>query len=269
MSEVAREARILARKSALTGADLLVSFLVAPLPRDWRGWTERRWGLDVDRVAIPSGLFQFGVAFVVAILGYVAWFHGLSAGIDAAAEAMSTTGKYDAESYKIIGAAGLWMNPLLPLIYVLTTPVGFLSALGMAGGAARAISGAATGENIADPTLTLVDWLRRTLFARWLRHRRERAKGPPSPDHIEVGAMADAGFDLRLTSAWDLDWHPGNTIMVAGQPFILLSRADIRDDQARLRVRYDLRKLGVGEIMRAPKHYAPSEAPWIGRAAPK
>ena len=267
MNDLRGEAKALARRTALTGVGLLVSFLVAPLPPSWRGWAERRWGLDVDRVAIPSGLIQFGLAFLVAILGYVAWFHALSTSLDAVADRLGVTGSLDPESYKMIGAASLWMNPLLPLIYVITTPIGFVSALGMLGGSIRAIGGAATGENMPDPTLALLDWLRRTLFSRWLKHRRDQSKGPTTPDCIELGVRANDGFDLRITSTWEFDWRPGNTIVVAGEPLILISKDEIRDARARLRLRYDLRKLGVGEIIRAPKAYVPSQAPEIRTVA--
>lgn len=246
------------------GANLLVSFLLAPLPVAWRRPVTSRLDLDIDHAAILSSLAQLFLSLALWGLGYWVWFHGVDEELTAGARRLAESGgKYDQESYAIIGASALAMSPLLTIVYTLTTAVGFVTALATAGGLTRVIVAAATRENCPDPTLSALEWIRSVFMGRRAAKLRARDKGERSPDRLEMGDIASDGYDLRLTTQEELDWRVGNSIVVAGEPFFVIASSEVRDDEGRLRIRHDLRRLRVGEIVRAPRPYRPTTPPVI------
>lgn len=244
-------------------AGFLLSLVLSPLPDKWRRPVERWLGLNPNDAALASGLVQLFTFLTLWAFGYWAWYHGIDAELNEGTRRLAETGKYDQESYAIIGASALAMSPLLTVIYCFWSPVGFVTMLGTLGGLVRVISAAATGDNCADPTLSIIEWARARLTASGRAKLRVRAKGDASPDRLEVGRIAEDGYDLRLTTSQDLDWRPGNSIVVAGEAFFHLSAQEIRDEAGRLRIRHDLRRLRVGEIVRGPKPYQPTSAPEV------
>lgn len=238
--EIARDAT---HASGLA-ANVLLSILVAPLPRAWRAPLEERYGLNGDAVAAPSALLQTGLGFASGFAGFFAYMKGQ----------LGPAGALD--------LGFMMVNPIQPLIYVLTTPVGLASSLVMGGGILRAIGFAMHREAAPDPLLSLVEWGRQRLFARARAEARELAKGPPAPDSITVGG-AHAGFDLRVVTRHDYDWNDTVTILVADEPYRMLRREEIRDEAGRLRNLYDLRRVQGTEAFRGLRRYQPAEAPVV------
>ena len=240
-------------------ANLFVSSIVGVLPERWRGGIEARLGVEVHHAALLSGVLQLFLGLGVWMLGLGWWMQDLMEGTTATAEAQASSGKRDDMLFG--GYAMLWLNPLMPFVYTFLSPVGFLSFLAAMGGGVRLISLAAYRENVADPTLALIDAGLLKLQRKHAVRGREKEKGDAGADRHFSGDGKVS--DLRILSREDYPWREGGSIVVVGKPFRLVSRADTRDENGRLRVLYDMKLLDGAEILRGPRVYSPLLPPRI------
>jgi len=234
--------------TSLSLVQWMLSVLIAPIPEAWRPGLEERLELRPDKVGVPSGLLQLVVFAVVGTLGLGAWMKVLTS---------SVKGIDDMEA-----AAMLWLNPVLPLIYILTTPTGFLSAVGALGGLVRLLSGAGSRQNTPDPSLALIDFLRRTVLDKGAGKMRERSKGTRTRDDVQH-AQGEETWDLRIVSWDDHDWHRGAGVRALGAAWTLLAVTDVTDAQGRLRIAYEFRRVAGAGVLRGYNTYAPLQPPRV------
>lgn len=253
-------ARHAGRATGLT-AGFFLALLLAPLPETWRDRLVRRLDLSVARYAIVSAVAQFIAGMVMLGLGYLPYMDGLSEQVTAQAEAAAGP-RGDPTDQIFAGHALLWLNPLLPVLYVLTTPWGFLSALVTFGGAVRSLQGAITRETPPDPTLALIDWVRRHLQGRASTASREKRKGPPLPDRVFHGD-GSLGWHVRIVSREDYPWREGISVLIDGEAHRLVSRRETTDGHGHLRTAYELRRQAAAEAMRGMQPYSPALPPLV------
>jgi hypothetical protein len=234
-----------AGSASRSAMQLLLSVLVAPLPSAWRkGWNDR-FGPVPDSVGMLSSFLQLAAFFSLGFLGFF-WYLK-------ATMAQATT---------MESSAMLWLNPLHPFIYMLTTPYGFLAGIGTFGGLIRTLAAAGSRQNVGDPTLGLIEIIRCAILDRKAAGARQRSKGARSRDLIEH-AQADEAWDLRIVSCDEYDWHPGAGVQALGSSWTLLASRDVTDEQGRLRVVYELRKPSGAEAVRGYNAYQPQEPPRV------
>lgn len=241
-----------AAQSAAGATQLLLEFLLAPLPGRWRAGLEDRFSLHVDRVAFASSLTQWALGFAGWAFGMQAWMHGL---VD------PLQGPLDSET-DMYSFALLWMNPTLPLVYSFISPVGFLTMIGTAGGMIRLLYCAAHRQNVPDPSLYLVDRAIAAWSGRGAARSRERAKGAPSPDRVRHGEPGEP-FDLRIVSCADYPWPVGSTVRILGEMHQLLEARELRDEQGRLRIAYTFKLIEGAGVVRGLQVYAPAQPPLV------
>lgn len=233
-----------ARGAARGVLQAVLSLALGPIPAAWRRRLDDRLGLDVDRFGALSGLVQLLAFFAVGMAGFFRWMEGvLGATPDAG------------------GVAMLFLNPTLPLVYALTTPVGFLSAVFGLGGVVRMLQGAATGTNAPDPVFGALEALRSGGARRRAAARREAERGPPVPDRIEH-APAGTAADVRLTSWADLGWREGTGVLAWGASWRVLQAGETRVD-GRLRFVYELGRLREAEVLHGVHRHAPAMPPIV------
>ena len=122
---------------------VLLSAVLVVLPRPWIGRLEERFDLRSQGINFLSGLVQFAFFALFTAFGFRLYV------------------KAQVEATDMMGVGTLWLNPLLPLIYLLTTLRGFFGALGTIGAAVRLIHLAVTGKGCADPTpIEATSWAR-------------------------------------------------------------------------------------------------------------
>lgn len=254
-----RPAATTLRAGAIGIGSFLLGLLAAPLPARWRRSVAVLEGSAWREASIPSGLLQALVALGLGFLGYLAWINGQWAAIDEAARLAGERGK-DVNEHEIAGRVMMFANPLLPVIYVLTSATGMATFIAWLGGGIRLVHGAITKEVMPDPVLGLVDWVASLMQGRAAHELRERAKDR-SPDRLILGADG-ARIALSIETAAELDWREGNTIIVSGDWYRLVARSESRGP-AGIRLRYDLERMPQGVAIRGMRRYDPGHAPEV------
>lgn len=244
---------------ALAGRFLLALPLSA-LPIAWREAVEDRLGLRAGAAGGPSAFIQFFGFGLLWVFGYRAWMQHQFDLIEQSARAAAESGRHDYLEVVMPSMAMMWANPIMPFLFTFTSLLGFLAFLFGAGGFVRLMSFAIASEPIADPTFLAIDFTRCKLHRSARVQVRERSKGPKAPDRV----LFDDGshsWDVRIESQHDYDWREGNTIAAAGRYFHLVERSEVRNADGHLRLRYDLKEIGVGVAYRGLRAYQPAEPP--------
>lgn len=248
------------RRALFTVTSFGLGLIAAPLPARWRRAVP---GLEESAhadAAIPSALIQFVGCLVATGLAYVAWFNGQFDAIDAAAAAQGDSGRWNSEEHAILGRALLHGNPILPFVFIFTSPLGFSLATAAISGLIRLLHGIITRDPMPDPVLGLVDHGIARLRGRMKERERENSKDS-SPDRLIIGTKAD-GYALAIETSKDLDWREGNTIVVASVWYRLKSKAEMTTP-AGLRLRYVLEEMPIGVAVRGMRKYDPGHAPIV------
>lgn len=250
---------------ALGAGSFVLGLLAAPLPPRWRRAIPVLEASAYADAAVPSAVLQAVAAIGLLALGFVAWMHGQVDAIDAKADATGAVATLDETDQKIVGAAMLGMNPVLPLIFALTTLQGQVLLTAFFSGTARLLHCAITREVMPDPVLGLIDWSIRRLQGKVAHERREKSKDR-SPDRMIIGGPGDA-FLIAIETAAEFDWREGNTVIVAGEWYRLKSRRELTT-AAGLRQRYELEKMPTGVAIRGMRRYDPGHAPTVESSQP-
>lgn len=228
-----------------TALQLLLAILLAPLPQAWRRAYEGRLGLSPDSVGMLSSFLQLAFFFS---LGFAGFFWYMNATL--------------AQATSMESSAMLWLNPLHPFIYVLTTPYGFVAGIGTFGGLIRTLSAAGSRHDVADPTLALIEHLRCAVLGKRSDRARQRRKGERTRDLAEH-AGGDEPWDLRIVSYDEYGWHPGAGVQAFGTAWALLAVHEVEDEQGRLRIAYEFRKPKGAEAVRGRNAYRPMQPPLV------
>ncbi len=246
LTERQREVLQDAGSSSLSVVQWMLSVLVAALPPSWRRGLEEGMGLLPETVAVASSVLQVVVFLVIWGLGLAAY--------------MTATPMSDVDSFDDMIV--VFYNPALPLVYLLTTVRGALTALGTVGGVVRLFSAVGQQGNLADPTLSLAEFLRCKLLDKRAARTRERSKGERSPDVIEH-AQGDEAWDLRIVSYDDQGWHAGVGVRALGVAWKVLAVHEVKDEHGRLRLSHELRRIAGAEAVRGFRSYAPERPPLV------
>lgn len=258
-----RDGRTAARETAdqMAGGFVAVvlGILAGPLPPSWRG----RRQIDVESMRAASALLQAVLGLVLFYVGLIAWNEAQFDAVMAAAETEAARRGGDVElELKMRAAYTLAGNPLWPVVYALTNPVGFVLALTLAGGLIRSLHVAMAEENLPDPTLLAIDWIRRKISKRAADASRERRKGEAAPDRLIAGDGSQ-GWHLRLVTRDDHPWREGNDVYFEDGAYRVVSVQEVRGEAGRLRMRYDFRRLAAAEAARGRLFYRPAQPPIV------
>jgi hypothetical protein len=224
------------------------------LPLRWRRALRLPDDLPCADMSILSALAQFVACMGLGVLGYFAWIHAQYAAMDARYTQLDTTGAMGKEDYTLLGYTSLSMNPVLPLIFIFTSPIGFATALFMVSALVRVVHQGVTREPGADPVLGGIDALLAMLNAKRRVKQREASKAA-GPDRITAGDAA-AGFALRIDSNVDYDLRQGITVQI-GQEFYRVLRVREMKTSGGMRILYDLETMPQGVAVRGMRRYDP------------
>jgi len=238
---------------------------LSALPHSWREAIEGRLGLHPGVAGgALSAAVQLALGLFVGVALFFGYLNDLEADTLAAVEAqLAADPSLGRDETLFRGMASLWLTPIHPFLFVLTTPRGLVALIVTAGGLVRTLTFAVASQHVPDPTLSVIEWLRRGLVYRAREHRRERGKGDWSPDQVVAGD-AWQPWDLRIITAEDLDWGEGVGVLVGGVAHRVVGRGEIRDAQGRLRLTFDLKRLAGTEVLRGARAYRPSSPPARG-----
>jgi len=243
-----------AGKGAITIGAYLLAIPASVLPVRWRHALRLPDDLPCGEMSILSAFLQFFACIGGGILGFFAWIHAQYAAMDARYAQLDTTGALGKEDYSMMGYTLLGMNPILPLIYIFTSPVGFTMALFMVTGLVRAIHQGVTRDPAPDPVLAGIDALHAMVSKRRGEQRRESSKAP-GPDRLTTGNAA-SGFALRIDSNQDYDLKAGNTVQVDSAYYRVLCVREMHTSGG-MRILYDLEPMPAGLAIRGMRRYQP------------
>lgn len=231
----------------IAALELLVAFLVAPLPAAWKKRLEDG-RYDAAPAQIASGVAQFALAAALHFIGIIratgAYFEGPGmAMINKLADRTdSPDAKVNLTAFGFIGGAGYMFSPAgLLLLY-------------LAGeGLVRAIDPAVTGDRPGSALLALPAWGLRKLAASAAAKRERDLLGPDRDDEWETPAAP--GGALWFYSVRVLELSPVQCVAWRGEFFVLDAPGALAVRGAGHAYAFRFRPLRPGEILRC--------APWV------
>lgn len=210
-------------------ASFILAIAAGILPRRW--WPSIETWVPVSRNAGVSGIATILVACFVAIPAYFRYM----------------------EAY-----AGVF-GALTPILFVLSTPLGFWMTYLTFAGLFRAVSAYADDAR-GDPILTLVDSIiwkqRRTSAARRVIRGREELEGPEVPDRLvtgKAGGFPDADF-VVVASRRKPGWERG-VFVITPDVWYRLGTPTEMTIHGGLRTLYPLSEIRDLEVVRKSVEY--------------
>ncbi|MBI3400227.1 MAG: hypothetical protein HY048_02305 [Acidobacteria bacterium] len=224
----------------------VAALVVGAAPR--RVWPRLELHMPVARAAAPAGLLAMLAGFFLGVGGFFSYATRVADANNSWMLRTLASGGSDQAAFVPYG-----MSVVTLFIFLLFTPLGWLSSYLAVSGFLRAVS-AWFDDPRGDPLLSLLDaatvrFLERQR-QRLAREARERREGAAAPDVLVTGHALGVGADfVVLASRRKDEWTAGATIMTPGQWYRLGEPYDL-ETPAGLRTAYPLTKFDSLEVVR-------------------
>jgi hypothetical protein len=236
----------------------VIGILAAMLPSRWWPWLD--FYVPTTSSAIPASILTLLTGMAIGIPGFLSYAEEAASAVNAVAWETAKQNPDTENVGALLRGAPSAFSALSLVLFLFTTPTGWLTMYLGGSGLLRAVSAAIEG-GFGDPLLTAVDAIamgtRRRTMTTLQRVRREALEGPEMPDRLMGAAQLDI-TDAELVivaSRPKPDWNKGTVVLTGDGKAYRVGVIEQRTIAGALRTLYPLTEHKDLEAFRRVVHY--------------
>jgi hypothetical protein len=225
------------------GFGRVIGILAAMLPSRWWPWLD--FYVPATSSAVLASIVTLLAGMAIGIPGFLSYAQDAASAINTVAWETAKQNPDTENVGALLRGAPAAFSALSLMLFLFTTPTGWLTMYLGAGGLLRSVSAAIEG-GFGDPLLTAVDAIafsaRRRTMTTLDRVRRERLEGPEMPDRIMGAAQLNIkGAELVIVASRPKpDWDKGTVVLTGEGTAYRVGLIEQRTIAGRLRTLYPL-----------------------------